>query len=237
MSDRMFAVKLGRFVAGITGAMMLTSGLALAQDTQAPALAAPPAPAADTVVFTGPARMAEADIQAFLASPASLLASYPTGGLPLATQVRSLAGSSSATLEPILSLLSSASPGQISAIGAGLARVARAAQRVNPEYAALIQEKVAAADIPALELAFEATLAEVQTAAIGAAPAADAIGGAIGGTGSAIGGAGSSGGSAGGSGSSAGFGGDVASSNSSGDFSVGGGGGSYNDTETVSPSQ
>ena len=225
MSGRLFAVKFGTFVMSIVGASVPMSGTVLAQET--PATAAQPASAAETACFAGPAKLSDAEVQAFLASPAALLSEFPTGGLPMSTRVRSLAGSDADVLDPILGLVASASANQVSAIGSGLARVARACQTVNPEYAATIQEKVASLDHGALEVAFEASAQEVQTAAVGAV--AGAGGGAIGGGGAAIGGGGSAGGGA------AGSGGSVTAGNSSGSFSVGGGGGSYTETDVVSP--
>lgn len=226
MSGRMFAVKFGSFVAGVASVAALTMGVAIAQDAPAPAAPAQAASAAETACFTGPAKLSDAEVQAFLSAPDALLSEFPSGGLPMSTRVRSLAGSDANTLDPILSLVSTATSTQVSAIGSGLARVARACQTANPEYAATIQEKVAALGNKALEVAFESSSQEVQTAALGTA--AGAGGGAVGG-GGAIGGGGSAGGG------SAGGGGTSASGNSSGSFSVGGGGGSYTQTEIVSP--
>lgn len=224
MSGKMFAVRFGSFVASVVGAAVVMSGAVLAQE--APVTAGQPASAAETACFTGPAKLSDAEVQAFLAAPASLLSEFPSGGLPLSTRVRSLAGSDAASLDPILALLASATPSQVSSIGSGLARVARACQAINPEYAATIQEKVASLDNDALEVAFQTASQEVQTAAVGGIGGAG--GGATGG-GGAIGGGGTAGGG------SAGGGGTSSSGNSSGSFSVGGGGGSYTETEVVSP--
>jgi hypothetical protein len=224
MSGKLFTVKFGSFVASVAGATLLMSGGVLAQET--PATATQPGNAAETACFAGPAKLSDAEVQAFLASPASLLSGYPAGGLPMSTRVRSLAGSDAGTLDPILGLVPSATSSQVSAIGSGLARVARACQTVNPEYAATVQEKVALLGNDALEVAFEASAQEVQTAAVGST--AGTGGGAVGG-GGAIGGGGSAGGG------SAGSAGSTSAGNSSGSFSVGGGGGSYTETEVVSP--
>jgi hypothetical protein len=135
--------------------------------------------------FVAPAALSPADIGAFVAQPATLLADYPTGGLPLSGRVRGLAGTSADTLAPLVSLLGNANPSQIAAIGAGLARAARACAPINPEYAAQIQEAVAGAGSPIFEAAFLGASADTQTAALGAAgaagggaPGAGAIGGA-----------------------------------------------------------
>ncbi len=164
-----------------------------AQDTSASG----PVPAAAAALsggcFVAPARLSDADMQVFLADPAALLADYPSAGLPMTTRVRSLAGSSATTLDPLLGLVASASPPQVSAIGSGLARVARACAASNPDYAGLIQQKIAGLNNPQLVAAFLAASSEVQTAALGAASsAAGGAGGAIGG-----GGAGAAGGSSG----------------------------------------
>lgn len=186
---------------------------------------------AETACFVGPAKMSDAEVQSFLTTPAALLTQFSNGGLPMSTRVRSLAGSDSATLDPILGLVATANPTQVAAIGAGLARVAKACAVSNPEYAATISEKVALLGNPALETAFNAAAAEVQTAALGGgtAPAAGTGGGTVG----AIGGGGTAGGGANGN-----SGGTAASGNSSGSFSTGGGGSVSTTTTTnsVSPS-
>ena len=225
MSDGMFSVRFGSFVAGVLGATALMAGVVLAQDT--PVEATQPTSAAETACFSGPAKLSEPQVQAFLDTPAGLLSEFPSGGLPLSTRVRSLAGSDANTLDPILGLVATATPSQVSAIGAGLARVARACQTINPEFAATIQDKIASLDNGGLETAFQAASQEVQTAALGTTTGVGGAGGAVGG----IGGTGTAGGGTTGVG-----GGAATSGNSSGSFSVGGGGGSYTETDTVSPS-
>ncbi len=167
--------------------------------------------------FMAPARLADSDVKAFLDSPEVLLTQFSSGGLPLSNQARSLAGSSADTLAPLVALASRANSSQAAAIGAGLARAARACAPINPEYAAQIQDAVAGSNNQAMETAFLAGGNDTQTAALG---------GGIGGGGSAvtggagaIGGGGTPGGGANGaaSGSSS-----VGSGTSS--FSAGGGG-------------
>jgi len=184
---------------------------------------------AETACFVGPAKMSDAEVQSFLTQPSGLLTEFSTGGLPMSTRVRSLAGSDASTLDPILALVPSANPSQVAAIGAGLARVARACAASNPEYAATISEKVALLGSPALETAFAASAAEVQTAALGAGAPAGAGGGTVG----AIGAGGTAGGGANGA-----SGGTASSGNSSGSFSTGSGGSvsTTNTTNSVSPS-
>lgn len=132
--------------------------------------------------FVSPAKLSDAEISAFLSSPQSLLTQFASGGLPLANQVRALAGSSADALAPIMALAANANPSQAAAIGAGLARAARACATANPEYAAQIQDAVAATGNRALETAFLAGGNDTQTAALGGlagggSPTAAGIGG------------------------------------------------------------
>lgn len=145
--------------------------------------------------FLAPAKLTDAEINDFIASPLSLLSDNPTGGLPASTKVRALSGSSSDALDLIISLVAEANAEQKAAIGSGLARAARACASVNPEYAALIQEKVAGVTEPEVITAFLAASNEVQTAALGASAAGGTSASAIGGGGTAGVGAGNVGGS------------------------------------------
>lgn len=182
--------------------------------------------------FQPPAKLNEGDISAFLVSPTSLLTENPNGGLPLSSRVRALAGSSSATIDAILALVDEANVDQKAAIGSGLARAARACAATNPEYAALIQEKVAGASSAELVTAFLAASNEVQTAALGGL-----TGGATGGGGAA---AGIGGGGSAGLGT-AGLGGDTVYTQSAGGFSTGGSGQYFGSTTdgngSVSPTR
>jgi hypothetical protein len=144
--------------------------------------------------FIAPAKLPNADIQAFLASPPALLTRFPSGGLTLSSQVRALAGSSADALAPLLALAKQGSPSQAAAIGAGLARVARSCVSADPQYVAQIQADIADIKLADLETAFTAGLNETQTAAIGGG--AGGGGGAAAGGASAIGGGGASNGGA-----------------------------------------
>lgn len=126
---------------------------------------------APAACFIAPARLSDADVAAFLANPGVALADNPSGGLPLSSRVRSLAGSSAASVDAIISLVPTATIEQRAAIGSGLARAARACARVSPLYAAFIQEKVAGIDSPDVIAAFLAASEDVQTAALGGAGA------------------------------------------------------------------
>lgn len=117
--------------------------------------------------FVAPAKLADSDIAAFLAQPASLLSDFPTAGIPMSSKVRGLTGSSTAALDPMLALVARANSPQKSAIGAGLARAVKSCQVTTPDYVLLIQQKVAAANDTDLTTAFQAGLNDVQTASLG----------------------------------------------------------------------
>ena len=189
---------------------------------------APAAFAAASACFVAPAKLSDDKVAAFMASPSAILTTYAAGGLPMANEVRALAGSSADTLDALIALVSQASSPQKAAIGAGLARAAKACAGVSPDYAALIQEKIAGVNSPELVTAFLSASNDVQTAALGGG----ATGGAAGGAG---GGAGGLGGSAGADGSFGnGNSGDSSTANTSGSYSSGGG---SSVSLSVSPSQ
>ncbi len=123
--------------------------------------------------FIAPAKLADAEIVAFSGAPSALLTEFSYGGLPMVTRVRSLAGSSADSIDPLLSLVS---PGmderQLAAIGGGLGRATRACAPSNLEYATLIQTRVALLNNPALTAAFLAGSGETQTASVAGASAA-----------------------------------------------------------------
>jgi len=148
-------------IAGIALATALVSGIADLSSAHAQS-ALPTAGC-----FVAPARMSDAEISAFLAAPESLLSQFSSGGLPLSNQARSLAGSSADALSPLIAIAAKANAGQAAAIGAGLARAARACATVNPEYASRIQDAIADSGNRALETAFLAANSETQTASLG----------------------------------------------------------------------
>ena len=164
----------------ITGANLgFAQSLPATSPTTAPVEAGAPAAGC----FVAPAALSAADVSAFLAAPERLLMDFPTAGLPMANKVRSLAGSSADALAALTGLVGRANPSQVAAIGAGLARAARACAAINPLYATQIQEAVVGTPF---ETAFVSASAETQTAALGAAGAGGAGGapaGAIGGAG------------------------------------------------------
>ncbi len=183
--------------------------------------------------FAAPAKMSDGDVASFTGSPASLLSNYPVGGLPMTTQVRGLAGSSATSLDALVGLAAQANASQKASIGAGLARAAKSCQATSPDYAQLIQQKVAGANDKDLTAAFIAGMSDLQTAALGGGAGAGA-GGAGGGGAAGIAGGGSAGGSSGASGT----GGSTSTSSGSGTYSVGSGGSftrSVTQTSSVSP--
>lgn len=93
--------------------------------------------------FVSPAKLSDDVIAQFLAKPGEMLSAFPVGGLRLSDQVRSLVGSSSSTLQPIIELVSGANQSQGAAIGAGLARAVGACQADHLDYATQIQDAVA----------------------------------------------------------------------------------------------
>jgi hypothetical protein len=163
------------------------------------------------------------EVASFLGNPPALLSTYPTGGLPLATRARALAGSNINSVDALISLAATGNKDQKAAIGAGLARAARACVASNPQYAAEIQQKVAASNLADVVTAFLAASNDVQTAALGGA------GGAGGGAGGA-GGIGGGGASNGGSGGAAG---DTATPTGAESFGAGGGGGGAGSRNTT----
>jgi hypothetical protein len=144
--------------------------------------------------FVAPARMSDSDIAAFLTKPDSLVANFPIAGLAMATQVRGLAGSSTSTLDPIFNVIPQSSKDQKAAIGAGLARAARSCQAATPDYAQLIQQKVASLNDSDVTAAFTAALDDVQTASLGGAAGAGSAASGLSGGGVVAGGGSTTGG-------------------------------------------
>ncbi|KQR70816.1 hypothetical protein [Rhizobium sp. Leaf341] len=163
------------------GAPDASSVVPAAQPT-APA-AAPPVTVAEAVsCLMPPAKLSDEKVSEFTSDPQSLLLGTESGGMILSTRVNGLAGSSSATLDNIMALTTTANKAQIQAIGQGLARAATICAKASPPYAALIQSKVAEMNSETLSLAFVAGLSDVQTASVssgagGASSGASGIGG------------------------------------------------------------
>ena len=125
------------------------------------------AQAGPVACFLAPAKMADSDVASFLANPNTLLSDFPTAGLPMSSKVRGITGSSTAALDPMIALVKEANAPQKSAIGSGLARAVKSCQVTTPDFALLIQQRVAAANDADLTTAFLAGMDDVQTASLG----------------------------------------------------------------------
>lgn len=156
-------------IAGFLGTALLTTGGFAAADATT---GTPAGTTSTTTVDLGvtclaPERkLADADIEAFLASPGALLTAFPRGGLPLADRVHALATSSSAVLQPLIDLLPSATAEQKAEIAAGLGQTVIDCNTVQTDYAALIQNKVGALTDQVVLTAFAAALKQERVSAI-----------------------------------------------------------------------
>jgi hypothetical protein len=118
----------------------------------------------------GPANLTTVDITGFTTNPAVLLdVSDP---LVLSSRVRALVGSSGDALLPVIEQAKKATAGQMTAIGAGLARAANSCLVPDPQFKLAIEKAVADAasadpNLAPLLAAFAKVLAEGGTAALG----------------------------------------------------------------------
>ncbi|AHG48950.1 hypothetical protein RLEG12_08405 (plasmid) [Rhizobium leguminosarum bv. trifolii CB782] len=126
--------------------------------------------------FIAPAKASPEQLDSFSSQPADLTTKYPTGGAAMSLEVRTLAGSRFDNVDRLVQLAAGASPGQKSAIGAGLAWTARACAASQPEYALQIQEKIAASGLDEVITAFLGAANDTATAALGNGAAAAAAG-------------------------------------------------------------
>ncbi|ACE94916.1 hypothetical protein RHECIAT_PC0000846 (plasmid) [Rhizobium etli CIAT 652] len=126
--------------------------------------------------FIAPAKASPVQLESFSSQPDSLTTKYPTGGAAMSLEVRTLAGSRFDNVDRLVLLAAGASPGQKSAIGAGLAWTARACAASQPEYALQIQQKIAASGLEEVITAFLGASNETATAALGNGAAAAAAG-------------------------------------------------------------
>lgn len=108
----------------------------------------------------------EGNVSSFLANPGQILAENPDGGTQLISRIQALAVEP-ATLSPIMGLLPTANAEQKGAIGAALAQAAKTAVLTNQAYATRIQQAIAAANDPVVNLAFTNGLGDVLLGAIG----------------------------------------------------------------------
>lgn len=135
----------------------------------------------------GPANLTTVDVNGFTANPAALLdVSDP---LVLSSRVRALVGSSADALLPVIEQAKKANAGQMTAIGAGLARAANSCLVPDPQFKLQIEKAVADAasadpTLAPLLAAFAKVLAEGGTAALGPGGSTAAAAAGIGNTGS-----------------------------------------------------
>ncbi|WP_182422189.1 hypothetical protein [Aureimonas sp. ME7] len=204
-------------------APMLAAPVEVAAPSGAPAASEPAASAPESAAMAqirqngcvaSAARATPEQIATFIAQPATLLSDYGMTSIELSARVRALVGSDTRALDKAVALLAVASVDQRAAIGSGLGRAAFACQEVNPEYAGLIQSRIADSPYADVKTAFLAATNDIQVAAI-----AGASGGASGGGGAP----GLSGGGVAGPGT-AGMGGDDVTPTATGAFPVGNGG-------------
>ena len=87
-----------------------------------------------------------------------LLAEHTRGGTVLSAKIRKLALSDSSKIGEILAAAKTATPDQVTAIGAGLADVIRRCGEMQPELAAVISDQIANAKYPDLSISFVAHL-------------------------------------------------------------------------------
>ncbi|WP_152045254.1 hypothetical protein [Aureimonas psammosilenae] len=118
--------------------------------------------------FLPPAGASMAEVDAFLANPQDLVSRWGTDNVTLSNKVRSLAGSDKRAIDALIALSKEVSVDRAGAIGAGLGRAAFGCVRTSPEYAALIQAKVAELATAPLMTAFVAASNDMQVAALGA---------------------------------------------------------------------
>ncbi len=177
------------FVSGLFIAVSSLAGVAMAE-TAVPAAAAPTvveAPLPETSCLPASDKIPNDNLQSFLNNPNTTLSDNATGGLPLSSRIRELAGTSSSTFDKIKELTQSANSNQRAAIAAGLARVVEACGDVGSDaaqdYGAAIQNFVAGFGDPAFASTFQETSKEIKAASIGAGAGAFTGGGATNGSG------------------------------------------------------
>ncbi len=134
------------------------------------------------VIGAGPASAQRTTLTTteFLNKPSQLLELFPNGGPQLASLVQQFAIEDSATVPLLIGLLANASPEQKTGIANGLAQAAKIIVLTDQARAADIQQRIAAINDRAVNIAFGNALGDVKLGAIG--------GGALGGAGAGLGG-------------------------------------------------
>jgi hypothetical protein len=142
--------RFGRLLGGAVGALLALS----------------PQAASAAACLSGTAAMGPEAIAGFRAEPSTLLSRNPLGGQALANEVRSLVASDLGTADAVIALAVAAPLEVQSAIGRGLASAAKACVTEFPELASLLQEKVAASEMPQMQASFAVASEDVATAAL-----------------------------------------------------------------------
>ena len=119
----------------------------------------------------GNANLADGEINTFISNPKAMLDLKDE--LDLMTMVRSLVGSSELTVTPVIEISIEATPQQMAAIGAGMARAANSCLKRNPQYKLSIEKIVAEratkdSRLMPLLVAFARALGDGVTASLGA---------------------------------------------------------------------
>ena len=112
-------------------------------------------------------KLPDAAVAQFKANPQGMLVSYPSAGLPLSTEARSLLLSDPNLIDALLEVAKSGNDAQKAAIGAGLAQATKILVCSNPQLAAAIQQKVAQSGLGPLITAYIAASNGFETAALG----------------------------------------------------------------------
>jgi hypothetical protein len=152
---------------GLAIAVSLAAGLGFL--TAAPAMA---------VCYGPQQQLPPATLTDFAKSPADIL---KLNNAELISRVRDLVASSPQALQLIQSILSSASPSQVSAIGTGLGQAALICVRTDQAFSTEIQNAVAGIGNANLTLAFSAVLGDQPIGAVGGAGGAGGVSGGAGG--------------------------------------------------------
>jgi hypothetical protein len=179
------------------------------------------------------AKLPDSAVLKFRADPNALLTTYASAGLPLATQVRSLALTDPTLVETLVTVAKSANDAQAAAIGAGLSEAARMLADIDPELAQRIETVVAQSGLAPLVTAFIAGYSAARTGSLGAGAVG---GGESAGAGGPVGGVGASNGSNRGAGAESAWTG-VSSAPSAFGPAASGGGFSSATSQSTSPSK
>ncbi len=137
---------------------------------------------------SGYGRASTLAVTGFNDDPGALLTTYPDGGGLLVRAVRELVLADTNLVKPVLQQANLATPDQQASMGAALGQSALACSRTDMERAIEIQSAVVDSQNPGILTAFAGVVGDIQTAAIGPAPAAPSAPGLSGPGGPTLGG-------------------------------------------------